>query len=101
MSGSTNSGLSSRDGKPCGPVVTTLGKILGKAEGDLFEMLKDRKNRRLIPHRLERCGYTPVRNDGAKDGLWVINRKRQTVYGRMDAPLSERVKAAQKLASNQ
>ena len=26
------------DGKPCGPVVTTLGKVLGKAEGDLFEM---------------------------------------------------------------
>ena len=89
------------DGKPCGPVVTTLAKVLGKAEGDLFEWLNDRKNRRLIPHRLERCGYTPVRNDGAKDGLWVINRKRQTVYGRMDAPLSERVKAAQKLASNQ
>jgi len=89
------------DGKPCGPVVTTLGKVLAKAEGDLFEWLKDRKNRRLIPHRLERCGYTPVRNDGAKDRLWVINRKRQTVYGRMDAPLSDRVKAAQRLASNQ
>jgi hypothetical protein len=42
-----------------------------------------------------------VRNEDAKDGLWVIKSKRQMVYGRMDAPLSELVKAAQKLASNQ
>ena len=41
------------DGKPCGPVVTTLAKVLGKAEGDLYEWLKDRKNRRVIPHRFE------------------------------------------------
>ena len=63
------------DGKPCGPVVTTLAKVLGKAEGDLFEWLKDRKNRRVIPHRFEACGYTPVRNSDAKDRLWVIGRQ--------------------------
>jgi hypothetical protein len=81
-----------------GPAATTLAKVLGAAHGDLFEWLKDRKNRRVIPHKFEACGYAPVRNSDAKDGLWVIGGKRQTVYGRLDLSLSDRVKAAQKLA---
>ena len=28
----------------------------------------NRKNRRAIPHRLERCGYVSVRNPESKDG---------------------------------
>ena len=43
---------------------------------------------------LERCGYVQVRNDIAKDRLWVIGGRRQAVYGRLDVPLSERIKAA-------
>ena len=57
------------------------------AQGDLYEWLSDRKNRRGIPHRFERCGYVPVRNDIAKDGLWVIGGRRQAVYGRLDVSL--------------
>jgi hypothetical protein len=86
------------ENKPCGPVVTTLAKVLDAATGGLFEWLNDRKNRRGIPHRFERCGYMPVRNSDAKDGLWVIGGKRQRVYGRLDVPLSERIEAARKLA---
>src|SRR5262249_51168408 len=52
------------------PDATTLIRIRGSATGDFEEWLKDRKNRRVIPHRLERCDYVPVRNDAAKDGLW-------------------------------
>jgi hypothetical protein len=48
----------------------------------------------MIPHRLEQCGYVPVRNDGAKDGLWKINGKRQTIYGRTELPTPERIRAA-------
>ena len=41
--------------------------------GDDFRAwLTDRKNRRVIPHRLETAGYVPVRNPGADDGLWKI-----------------------------
>jgi hypothetical protein len=86
------------EGKPCGPAATTLAKVLGLAGGDFFEWLNDRRNRRVIPHRFERCGYVPVRNSDAKDGLWVIAGKRQVVYGRSDLPLGERVEAARKLA---
>ena len=86
------------DNKPCGPVVTTLAKVLQEANGDLFLWLNDRKNRRVIPHKFEACGYTPVRNSDAKDRLWVIGGKRQAVYGRLDIPLSEQIEAARKLA---
>jgi hypothetical protein len=88
-------------GDPCGPVVTTLAKVMAAAAGDLFEWLSDRKNRRVIPHKFETCGYTPVRNPDAKDRLWVIGGKRQVVYGRLDVSPDERLEAARKLASGQ
>jgi hypothetical protein len=44
--------------------------------------IRDRKNRRKIPHRLEKCGYIQVRNDDAKDGLCKINGARQAVYSK-------------------
>jgi hypothetical protein len=42
--------------------------------------LDDRRNRRQIPHRMEVAGYEVFRNPGAKDGLWKIGGKRQSVY---------------------
>jgi hypothetical protein len=65
----------------------------------LCEWLDDRKNRRTIPHRLESCGYAPVRNSGAGDGLWKINGKRQAIYARKDLPLQSQIKAAQGLCT--
>ena len=58
------------------PDATTLIRIVGYATGDFLGWISDRKNRRAIPHRLEKCGYVPVRNDDADNGLWVINGKR-------------------------
>ena len=65
--------------------------------GDLYNWLSDRKNRRTIPHRLESCGYVPVRNSSAESGLWVIAGKRQMVYGRKDVAPAERLAAAEAL----
>ena len=65
--------------------------------GDLYNWLSDRKNRRTIPHRLESCGYIPVRNSSAESGLWVIAGKRQVVYGRKDVAPAERLAAAEAL----
>jgi hypothetical protein len=80
------------------PDATTLIQITNNATGGFEEWIKDRKNRRAIPHRLERCGYVPVRNDNAKDGLWKINNARQAVYARAELPPSDRIKAAGVLA---
>jgi hypothetical protein len=83
------------------PEATTIIRMLGYSkDSDIIEWLKDRKNRRAIPHRLEKCGYVPVRNDTATSGLWVINGKRQVVYGRQDLSERDRNKAARNLTGS-
>jgi hypothetical protein len=80
------------------PSATTLIRIQNAATDENFkEWLKDRKNRRQIPHRLEQCGYVPVRNDASKDGLWVINDKRQVIYAKAVLSIRDRVAAVRKL----
>jgi hypothetical protein len=81
------------------PDATTVDQLSAKATGDFRMWITDRKNRRSIPHRLEKCGYIPVRNSGAQDGLWVINGSRQVVYARKDLPLSAQFNAAELLKS--
>jgi hypothetical protein len=51
----------------------------------------------VIPHRLEKCGYVRVRNDGAEDGLWVINGKRQAVYTKNSLSIGDRLGVARDL----
>ncbi|WP_426524969.1 primase-helicase family protein [Bradyrhizobium sp. McL0615] len=80
------------------PPVTTLDRIKGKALGDFHDWLADRKNRRAIPHRLERCGYVPVRNDTREDGLWIVRKVRKVIYARKDMSLRDRLSAARNLA---
>jgi hypothetical protein len=62
------------------------------------QWLQDRKNRRQIPYRFEKCEYVPVRNDAADDGLWVINGKRQVIYAKACLSVRDRYAAARKLA---
>ena len=82
-------------GKPCGPGALTLDTLRAAASTthELHEWLRDRKNRRTLPHRLASCGYLPVAGP-AESGLWTINNKRQTVYGRLDLTPARRVEAA-------
>jgi hypothetical protein len=80
------------------PDAVTIDMIAAVADADTGTWLRDQKNRRKIPYHLESCGYVPVRNESAKDGLWKIHNKRQAVYGRNDLSPSERMKAARVLA---
>ena len=80
------------------PAAVTLIQLAAKAQDGLYEWLLDRKNPRAIPHRLERCGYVPVRNDAADDGLFKIKKKRQVVYGRADLSVRDRHAAVAQLA---
>ena len=79
------------------PDAITLAKIIAKADEDFADWLKDRRNRRAIPHRLERCGYISVRNNDAEDGLWKVNKKRQVVYAKASLSLRDRLAAARRL----
>jgi hypothetical protein len=79
------------------PDVVTMNRIIGHANGDIEAWLRDRRNRRSIIHRLERCGYVPVRNETAKSGLWVINGKRQVIYAKKTLPTRDQFRAAANL----
>jgi hypothetical protein len=85
------------------PDAVTLETIrmgaLERGDHELVLWLTDRKNRRAIPHRLEKCGYVPVRNDGAEDGMWKIAGKRQAMYAKKTLPLGEQLAAGRKLSN--
>jgi Family of unknown function (DUF5906) len=61
--------------------------------------LAERKNRRAIPHRLERCGYVSVRNPEAKDGLWKLKDGRQVIYVKATLSPAKAIEAARKLVA--
>ena len=77
------------------PVVTTLAEIISNASRGFAEFLSDRKNSRKIPHRFEACGYVPLRNGDAKDGLWKISSRRQVVYAKQELSVKEQREAVQ------
>jgi Family of unknown function (DUF5906) len=80
------------------PDATTLAQVQEKATGAFDEWLRDRRNRRQLPYRFEQCGYVPVRNAAAADGLWKIKGKRQVVYAKASLSVRDRIAAAAKLA---
>jgi hypothetical protein len=77
------------------PDALTLADVMREVGGSGFaDWLADRKNRRAIPHRFERCGYVPVRNPDASSGLWVIRGTRQVIYAKMVLSVRDRFAAA-------
>jgi hypothetical protein len=76
------------------PPAVTLTDLTAYA-GDAFrDWLQDRRNRRQIPHRLESVGYVPVRNDSVKDGLWIVDMRRQAIYALATLSIRDRISAA-------
>jgi hypothetical protein len=89
------------------PDALTITMILTKTTGDLDDWLRDRRNRRAIPHRMEKCKYVPVRNSNADDGLWKIWKivrsgqktgSRQVIYAKATLSPRDRLAAAEELA---
>lgn len=70
---------------------------MDRDEVELMAVLTDPRNRRRIPHMLERAGYVSVRNPDAADGLWKVGSRRQVVYCESGQSLAERVKNARNL----
>jgi hypothetical protein len=80
------------------PAAVTLEQIMAQElPFELGNWLRDRKNRRIIAKHLRESGYDYVANPDAESGLWIIKRKRQTVYARDDLSLGERQDAARRL----
>ena len=68
-------------------------------DSEFHDWVKDRKNRRALPHRFEQCGYVPVRNDTAKDGLWKIDGRRQVIHAKNNLSVADRIRAARELTN--
>ncbi len=80
------------------PDAVTLSELVERAVGgDAAEWLMDRRNYRAVPHRMERCGYSPVRNPDADDGRWRVQGKRQVVYAKARLSPREQIAAARAL----
>jgi hypothetical protein len=83
--------IGGEDGQPS---VCSLFTLAASPRGATLEWLLDRRHRRSIPHRMERCGYIACRNPHAKDGLWLINGRRQTLYVKATMEPKQRLQAA-------
>jgi hypothetical protein len=77
-------------------LAVTLQMLTAHATGEFQVWLQDRKNRRVISHRLE-PEYTPVKNPDAGDGLWKVMGKRQAVYAHSRLSVAEQIRSARVL----
>ena len=77
--------------------MTITAVIMASKQSDFVDYLRDRKNSRRIPHRFEACGYTPVRNPDAEDGLWRLRGRRQAIYARSNLSFADRLSAANRI----
>jgi hypothetical protein len=83
------------------PDVLTLDQVGNRAalvQPAFAEWLRDRKNRRSIPHRFEDCGYVVVSNPNDSEGRWKISGIRHTIYGKATLTIRDRLDAAFRLA---
>jgi hypothetical protein len=83
------------------PDALTIEDLMSDTTPTAFrDWLRDRKNRRQVPHRFSKCGYVAVRNPYANDGLWVISRRRQVIYARQSMTKQEQRDAAAERAQS-
>ena len=77
--------------------VVTLDQVANRAsvlQPAFAEWLRDRRNRRSIPHRFEDCGYVAVANPNDSEGRWKIGGTRHTIYGKAALTVHDRLAAA-------
>lgn len=80
------------------PRVTTLAAVASVAERPFADWLRDRRNARQIPHRMEAAGYVAARNPDSKDHLWCVEGRRQVIYAQRELAPRDRHAAAQLFA---
>lgn len=83
------------------PDVVTLDQVANRAsllQPAFAEWLRDRRNRRNIPHRFEDCEYVAVANPNDTEGRWKIGGTRHTIYGQTSLTIYDRLAAAFRLA---
>ena len=79
------------------PDAVSLSMVIARALDDFAAWMRDRKNRRLLPHRFEQCGYVRIRNPTADDGQWVTGGRRQAIYAKAELSVRDQLKAVQRI----
>jgi hypothetical protein len=74
------------------PPALTIDQLIAVAPG--LEWLQDKEKRRITSHRLMDGGYISVGNPTSKQGLWVIDKRRQAIFARLELTMQERTDAA-------
>jgi hypothetical protein len=90
------------DSKPSWPDAVTIRQLAAVAlrigADDLYAMLTGgARASRAIPHKLGSVGYSPVRNEGDKQGMWKIAGKRTVIYAKEALSRRDRYNAARDL----
>lgn len=67
------------------------GEEMMQADVEFARWLKDRKNSRVVAHRINDAGYVNVWNSAAGDGRWKAGGKKWTFYGRNDLTINDRM----------
>jgi hypothetical protein len=78
------------------PVAVTLTAIAHVAEPSFAEWVRDRKNYRSLPHKMDECGYKPTRNPAAKSGRWKVDGKDVVIYARKELSVRDAIMAAER-----
>jgi hypothetical protein len=83
------------------PDAVTIDIVDREANKELRDWFRDRKNSKTIQHRFRDCGYVPVGNPDSKQGLWVIDGKRQRIYASRFLSVINQMRAAKKLMQSE
>ncbi len=82
------------------PDALTLSDVISRCtDADFVLWLRDRKNTKRVPRRLEDCHYVAVRNEDSKDEMWRVDGKRQVIYAKTELSMRDRLAAAYRRAS--
>lgn len=79
------------------PGAVTLGAVTEAADASFAEWLRDHRNSRKVPHKMEECGYRAVRNPNAKAGRWKVSGKDVVIYAKRELCPRDAIAAAEKL----
>ncbi|MEH6789945.1 primase-helicase family protein [Parasphingorhabdus sp.] len=80
------------------PTATTIADIIHSADSSFSGWLKDRRNARTVPNRLEKCGYSSVHCPTTVDGRWKVAGKNVVIYAQNKLTVRDAIAAAEKLA---
>lgn len=83
-----------RLGSPEAFVKDDLDRAARDMQGDLFDWLSDKKNRRTLSNILEELGYVTFRNNDEARGLWSVDGGHKLIYVRSSLSQEDRKKAA-------